>query len=494
MLFFVACQLTSGLNPRALKNTRPPIRMNQIKPKETLRWPLLLTLLMVALGQAGCGLDEPEPPSAAQNKPQSAPKVDSRSLHELAATDEADALRHALQLGQAIDAFNALGRTPLHIAAIHNKPANIEVLLAHRANLHAKTQKEKIDALYLACAHDSRDAVKQLVANGGKLDSAAPNGWTAVHVAAINGRDAVLQLLHDLGKDLSTLCPDGTPLDFARIHNRDSTVQLLKRLGAKKGASLSVHLAARHGDIEALNGWMKRNRANVHFRAKKHQAMPLHWAAEADQAEAAELLLNRGADKAARTDGGWTPLHSAAAKGSTNVIALLLKRRAPVNAISQSGTPLDLAKGYQQTKAAAMLQARRGRAGHEVSIHMAAAKGDAIAVQAFLRRGVKVNMPGPLHKSTPLHWAAGAGKVNTMEVLISLEADVDALSNSDATPLHQAVLRNRPEAVKLLIRSNADLNSQNKSGHTPLDYAKANGWTELATLLQEAGALSGKSL
>ena len=95
---------------------------------------------------------------------------------------------------------------------------------------------------------------------------------------------------------------------------------------------------------------------------------------------------------------------------------------------------------------------------------------------------------------TPLHWAAGAGKVNTMEVLISLGADVDALSNSDATPLHQAVLRNRPEAVKLLIRSNADLNSQNKSGHTPLDYAKANGWTELATLLQEAGALSGKSL
>ena len=459
-----------------------------------MRWPLLLAALGLALGQAGCGPGEPEPPSTPQPKPRPAPKVETRTLHELAATDDTDALRHTLQLGQPVDALNALGQTPLHIAAIKNKPANIGVLLAFRANLHAKTQKEKVDALYLACAHGSRDAIKQLVAKGGKPDSTAPNGWTAVHVAAINGRDAVLQLLHDLGKDLSPLYPDGTPLDFARIHKRNSTVQLLTRLGAKKGATLSVHLAARHGDIEALDGWLKRNRANVHFRAKKHQAMPLHWAAEADQAEAAELLLNRGADKAARTDGGWTPLHSAAAKGSTNVIALLLKRRAPVNAISQSGTPLDLAKGYQQSKAAAMLQARRGRAGHEVSIHMAAAKGDAIAVHGFLRRGVNVNMPGPLHKSPPLHWAAGAGKVNTMEVLISLGADVDALSNSNATPLHQAVLRNRPEAVKLLIRSNADLNSQNKSGHTPLDYAKANGWSDLATLLQEAGALSGKSL
>jgi ankyrin repeat protein len=270
----------------------------------------------------------------------------------------------------------------LHIAAIKNKPANIGVLLAFRANLHAKTQKEKVDALYLACAHGSRDAIKQLVAKGGKPDSTAPNGWTAVHVAAINGRDAVLQLLHDLGKDLSPLCPDGTPLDFARIHKRDATVQLLTRLGAKKGATLSVHLSARHGDIEALDGWVKRNRANVHFR-KKNRATPLHWAAETDQAEAAELLLNHGADKTARTDGGWTPLHSAAAKGSTNVITLLLKRRAPVNAISQSGTPLDLAKGYRQPEAAALLQAKRGRAGREVSIHMAAAPKSGASSEAI---------------------------------------------------------------------------------------------------------------
>ena len=459
-----------------------------------MRWPLLMAALGLALGQAGCGPGEPEPPAAPPPKPQPAPKVETHTLHELAASDDTDALRHALQLGQPIESLNALGQSPLHVAAIKNKPANIGVLLAFRANLHAKTQKEKVDALYLACAHDSRDAVKQLVAKGGKTDSTAPNGWTAVHVAAINGCDAVLQLLHDLGKDLSPLCPDGTPLDFARIHKRNSTVKLLTRLGAKKGATLSVHLAARHGDIEALGGWLKRNRANVHFRVKKHRATPLHWAAEADQAEAAELLLNHGADKSARTDGGWTPLHSAAAKGSTNVIALLLKRRAPVNAISQSGTPLDLAKGYKQPAAAALIEAKRGRAGREVSIHMAAAKGDAAAVQAFIRRGANVNSPGPLHQSTPLHWAAGAGKVNTMEVLISLGADVDALSDSNATPLHQAVLRNRPEAVKLLIRGNADLNSQNKSGHTPLDYATANGWADLADLLQTAGAVPGKSL
>ncbi|MDP6793860.1 MAG: ankyrin repeat domain-containing protein [Verrucomicrobiota bacterium] len=468
--------------------------MNPAKPRETMFQPLLLALFSVALSQVGCGPGEPEPHPAPTPKPQPTPKVETRTLHELAAADDTDALRQALRLGQAVDAPNALGQTPLHVAAIQDKPANIEALLVFRANLHAKTQKEKVDALYLACTHGSLDAIKQLVAQGGKPNSTAPNGWTAVHAAAIHGRDTVLQLLHDLGKGLSPLCPDGTPLDFARIHKRNSTVQLLTQLGAKKGATLSVHLAARHGDLEALDGWLKRNRANVHFRMKKHRATPLHWAAEADQAQAAELLINHGADKTARTDGGWTPLHSAAAKGSTNVIALLLLRRAPVNAISQSGTPLDLAKGYRQPEAAALIEAKRGRAGREVSIHMAAAKGDAVAVQAFLRRGVKVDVPGPLHKSTPLHWAAGAGKVNTMELLIALGADVGALSNSDTTPLHQAVLHNRLEAVELLIRNNANLNSQNKSGHTPLDYATANGWEDLTRLLQTAGAVSGKTL
>ena len=62
-----------------------------------MRWPLFLAALGLALGQAGCGPGEPEPSFASQPKPQPAPKVETRTLHELAATDDTDALRHALQ-------------------------------------------------------------------------------------------------------------------------------------------------------------------------------------------------------------------------------------------------------------------------------------------------------------------------------------------------------------------------------------------------------------
>ena len=448
---------------------------------------------VLSLGQAGCGQKDAEPTPPPVAKPTPPPKVETRTLHELAASDDNAALTDQLQLGQAVDALNNLGQTALHVAAIQNKPQQINTLLSFRANLHATTQKEKIDALHLACAYGSVDAAKLLLSKGATLKATASNGWTPLHSAAVNGQVAIVQLFHDQGKELSPMCPDGTPLDFARIHKKTSTEALLASLGAKKGATLSVHLAARHGDMEALSHWL-RNRNNAHFRERKHQATPLHWAAEADQLKATELLLSKGAKVSNRTDGGWTPIHSAAAKGSTNVLAMFFKRRAPVNAISQSGTPLDLAIGYKMEAAAGMIRGKGGREGWQFSIHMAAAKGKAVAVQTFLQRGVNVNAPDSLHRSTPLHWAAGAGKVNTVEMLINRGATVDARSESDATPLHQAVLRNRPEAVKLLLTNNADVNLKNKSGFTPLDYATANKRTEIIQILKPAGALPGKSL
>ena len=152
----------------------------------------------------------------------------------------------------------------------------------------------------------------------------------------------------------------------------------------------------------------------------------------------------------------------------------------------------------QSTHRTAPLQIRGGaddaRATHACAAALAAAKGKAVAVQSFLQRGVKVDAVDSLHRSTPLHWAAGAGKVNTMEMLIARGATLDARSESDATPLHQAVLRDRPEAVKLLLNSNANVNLKNKSGYTPLDYATANKRTEITQLLKSAGALSGKAL
>ena len=111
---------------------------------------LAAAAVAIALGQAGCGSKEPEPTPPPVAKPAPPPKVETRTLHELAATDDNAALLKQLQLGQAVDALNSLGQTALHVAAINDKAKNIDTLLTHKANLHAKTAKEQIDAFHLA--------------------------------------------------------------------------------------------------------------------------------------------------------------------------------------------------------------------------------------------------------------------------------------------------------------------------------------------------------
>ena len=70
------------------------------------RWPVLLAALGFALGQAACGPGKPEPEPAPPPKPQPTPNVETRTLHELAASDDTDALRQALKLGQPVDALD----------------------------------------------------------------------------------------------------------------------------------------------------------------------------------------------------------------------------------------------------------------------------------------------------------------------------------------------------------------------------------------------------
>jgi uncharacterized protein len=111
-----------------------------------------------------------------------------------------------------------------------------------------------------------------------------------------------------------------------------------------------LHLAAFFGRKEAAQALLNKG-AEVNARSTNPmQNMPLHAAAAGRHTELAKLLLSRGATANARQHGGWTPLHAAAQHGDMEMAQALLDGGADVRSrADNSQTPLDIAltKGQQ---------------------------------------------------------------------------------------------------------------------------------------------------
>jgi ankyrin repeat protein len=112
-------------------------------------------------------------------------------------------------------------------------------------------------------------------------------------------------------------------------------------------------------------------------------------------------------------------------------------------------------------------------------------KEDAALVHAFSHDGF-----------TPLHLAAFFGRIPVVELLLSLGAPVNEVSQNPSAlrPLHSAVAHRQPqvalEIARALIAAGADVNATQHGGWTPLHAAALHGNLPLVRLLLEAGAVA----
>src|SRR5262245_11867644 len=109
-----------------------------------------------------------------------------------------------------------------------------------------------------------------------------------------------------------------------------------------------IHDAAAAGDLERLRALLATNAAAVNARSPDdpfEYDTPLHVAARAGQAKAAELLIAKGADLKAKDREGYTPLHVVAGyEGKAEIAEVLLANGADPNEKSRGGiTPLHAA-------------------------------------------------------------------------------------------------------------------------------------------------------
>ena len=184
--------------------------------------------------------------------------------------------------------------------------------------------------------------VTKALDQGADVNTRNQSGHTPLNVAlnVLNRNENpdldVVALLLDEGADIETRDNDGwTPLHSALVWSENPDfVELLLDKGAD-ASEIELHLAARFGTPETIARLLDVGRD---VNGGKDGWTPLHVAAAFNEAKVVALLLDRGADIEARSDYGWTPLHSAVEWSKTlEVVALLLDRGADIDIRKQGG-------------------------------------------------------------------------------------------------------------------------------------------------------------
>ena len=122
-------------------------------------------------------------------------------LHAAAARGAIEELRMLTSAG-GLDARDANGRTPLHVATFQRRPDAVKALIAAGAN-HALLDNQRYDAVTIAAVQDDEPTLRALLEAGAsaKLTTSVYDG-TALIAAANLGHDGVVRQLIRAGAPL----------------------------------------------------------------------------------------------------------------------------------------------------------------------------------------------------------------------------------------------------------------------------------------------------
>jgi ankyrin repeat protein len=395
------------------------------------------------------------------------------ALHWAAQHDDPEIADALLRAGANVKAASRYGITPLSIACTNGNAAMIDRLLKAGADPNAPLPGGETP-LMTAARTGTLAAVKMLLAGGAKVDGKDDRrGQTALTWAAAEGHAAVVQTLVDAGAEFRAPLPSGfTPLMLAVRQGHINVVRALLTAGAD--VNEAVPSAGR--------------RRGYGGGAPPAGTTPLLLAVRNAHFELASVLLDAGANPNAAVP-GYTVLHAITAirrpgigdndpapEGSGSMSSLELVKR-----LAAKGADVNA----RMTRRANLNNTRAHELG-ATPFWLAALTCDPELVKLLASLGADPSITNA-ENSTPLMVAAGIasrspgedpgddmGVVETLQALLDLGADINAVDRNGETAMHGAAYRNSPEAVRFLAAKGAKIdiwNKDDKFGWTPLAIA-----------------------
>jgi ankyrin repeat protein len=415
----------------------------------------------------------------------------------------------------AVNTAEADGTTPLHWAARADDVETARLLASAGANANA-ANRYGVTSLSLAAGNASGAMVKLLLDAGANPNATIRDGQTILMAAARTGSPEAVKLLLDRGADVNareqTLGENA--LMWAAAENHPEAVKLLIARGAEVNGRTNT--LAWSKDRFGLEG--------VLTILPKGRWTPLMYAARQGSLEAAQALVDAGAEVSALDPDRMTPAIIATMNGHYDVAAMLVERGADPNIIDTAGMAVLYAAvdmntlgevygrpGRKSTSAISALALMKVLLDHGADpnaqlrsttqqrahtpgepllgegttpLMRAAKNGDAAAIRLLLAYGADPALPQKNH-TTALMFAAGNGRgtgvftkdigterdlMESVKVLVEHGVDVDAFNDNGQTAMHFAA-QVSDDIVRYLAAEGAKIDRRDRQGRTPVDLA-----------------------
>jgi uncharacterized protein len=195
----------------------------------------------------------------------------------------------------------------------------------------------------------------------------------------------------------------------------------------------------------------------------------------------------------------YAGLHDAAARGDVSEIEKLIAEGEKPNVQdANSRTPLHVA-AFLRKHAAAQALLRLGASPNALDaqrydiITIAAVNNDLDMLKIALEGGGDARAVTSPYAGTALIAAAHRGHVEIVRALIAAKAPLNHVNNLGWTALLEAVVlgnggANHTAIVDALVKANADVNIPDRHGTTALGHARSRGYSQIARILERAGA------
>jgi ankyrin repeat protein len=384
-----------------------------------------------------------------------------------------DDIAALIALGCDVSAPDHDDWTPLHLAAISNHTAAINLLITHGADPNEETI-EGATALHFAARYGQTATIVTLLANRAEVDKANVEGATALLFASrFNNLECV-----------NVLLKHGANVNF--VH--DSPKQYT-----------ALHCAAERGNLDIIKVLLEAG-AKADARTKAGYTA-LEFAILYGHHECADHLIGHNLDLATQLSHDGLPLLCVAAgSGYINCIRVLLRRGADVNALSSgeahSTSPLIQAALHGDINCLLELIAAGAKIDLECDygytpLLAAVENGNTACVKLLLDLGANPNCHEKESGMTALMTAANEGHTECMRLLLDKGANTEACDFENKWPaLFFAVNSDQVECVKLLHERGADITLEVEKSKEELQQTAASSYSKfhlLAVLRKFAG-------